>query len=223
MKRLVSPVPVPAAAVLAFTVSALVTLAPAPAAADLLTLYAEAHGGGAFGDGLGGEAQRDAFHAGAQGLTYGGIVGAEVLFVDLWVQHDQYNRDGELAGTWTQFMLGLDTQFDIGKKRKGRGTDRFSAGYGELGFAVGFGVGTGQQVIPPLDNAQVTDKGFLGQISLGFGYRFNRVLSLGVSLPVQVGYMFKSGDGRAANDTGNQYYGAQGAALINLRLTAPIR
>ncbi|GAB4543298.1 MAG: hypothetical protein Tsb0020_55230 [Haliangiales bacterium] len=196
---------------------------PRAASADLLSLYLEGHGGGAFGDGLGGEAQADAFHAGAQGLAYGGLIGAEVLFVDLWVQHDQYLNAGELAGTWTQFMIGLDTQFDIGRRKRGKIKHRYTPGYGEVGLALGYGVGTGQQVMPPLDASQVTDRGFLGQLHVGFGYRFSRYLSMGVSLPIQVGYMFKSGDGLAANDTANQYYGAQGAALLNLRLTVPIR
>lgn len=194
-----------------------------PAHADVLSLYAAIQGGGGGGEGVDGEARDDAFHAGAQGLAYGALVGAEVLFLDGWIEHTQYLRAGTLAGTWTQFMIGLDTQFDIGQATRGQGEERYAAGFGEMGFGAGFGVGTGQQVMPPLDNAQVTDKGFLGQVHLGFGYRFSPQLSAGVRLPVQAAYLFKSGDGRAANDRGNQYVSVHGAVLLELRLTLPVR
>lgn len=193
------------------------------AAAEVLQLRAEIHGGGAGGTGLGGGRQDDAFHAGATGLSYGAIVGAELLFIDGWVEHNQYTGADGLIGTWTQFMIGLDTEFDLGEVNRGKGDDRYAAVYGEAGFGLGFGVGTGQQVDPPLDNSEVTDKGFLGQAHLGFGYRFTRSLSVGLTLPVQGGYLFKSGEGLAANDIGTQYYSLQGAALVNLRLSLTIR
>lgn len=195
----------------------------APAHADVLSLHAAIQGGGASGEGVDGEARADAFHAGAQGLAYGALVGAEVLFLDGWIEHTQYLRAGTLAGTWTQFMVGLDTQFDVGQATRGRGAERYSVGFGEVGFGAGFGVGTGQQVMPPLDNSQVTDKGFLGQVHIGFGYRFSRQLSAGVRLPVQGAYLFKSGDGLAANDQGNQYVSVQGAVLLELRLSLLVR
>lgn len=201
-----------------------VVLGGAPAAsAELLQLRAEIHSGGAGGTGLGGARQDDAFHAGTSGLAYGATVGAEVLFFDGWVEHNQYLDADGLSGTWTQFMLGLDTELDLGEPTRGKGKERYSPVYGELGFAIGFGVGTGQQVDPPLDNSEVTDKGFLGQVHLGLGYRLNRVLSVGLTLPVQAGYLFKSGDGLAANDTGTQYYSVQGAALVNVRLSLTLR
>lgn len=192
----------------------------APASADVLTLHATAQAGGAGGAGLSGDAKDDAFHDGASGGAYGAMVGVEFLFVDGWVEHLQYVDADGLLGTWTQFMAGVDLKIDIGGARggklvKGKRTgDTYGAGYAELGVGVGFGVGTGQQVMPPLDNAQVTDKGFLVQASFALGYRLNRVVSLNLRLPIQGGYMFKNG---VANDTGNQYVSAQGAALLGLR------
>lgn len=270
----------PSAAGCAAAFLAAALLGPTPADADVLSLYAAVQGGGAGGAGVDGEARDEAFHPGVQGLAYGALVGVELLFVDGWIEHTQHMRGGELAGTWTQFMVGLDTQIDIGdpettppgqpaEQAAQAQTDARAAaattpagaaaghaggeqtahaqqpapapsgpaqpaarprpipgtapGYLDIGFAAGFGVGTGQQVMPPLDNSQVTDKGFLGQVHLGLGYRLTRALSLGVRVPVQAAYLFKSGDGAAANDRGNQYVSVNAALLLELRLSLSLR
>lgn len=192
-------------------------LAAPQASADVLSLRGEVHAGGAGGKGVGGALAGDAFHAGAAGPAYGASVGLELLFIDVWVEHNQYpGADGEVS-TWTQFMTGLDTRFDLGPAIKG-GDNPYAPIYGETGMAIGFGVGTGQQVEPPLDNSEVTDKGFLFQVSIGGGFRVTRALSLGVIVPVQASYLFKSGEGAAANDQGTHYQSIQAAALLNLRL-----
>lgn len=268
----------------------LALLAPATASADVLSLYAAVQGGGAGGQGVDGEAQDEAFHANAQGLAYGALVGVEVLFIDGWVEHTQHMRDGSLAGTWTQFMVGLDTQIDLGgsdaplepaqpasppaaaepaaeqdqqtvegapaagvegtpaaavadvggaqpaqpvqpqapprpapQPASRKPAQGYAPGFIDLGLAAGFGVGTGQQVMPPLDNSELTDKGFLGQVHVGLGYRLARALSVGVRVPVQAAYLFKSGEGAAANDRGNQYIGVNVSVLVELRLNLSVR
>jgi hypothetical protein len=129
-------------------------------------------------------------------------------------------------------MAGLDTQIDIGARDRGgshdadgnpTGDDRYAALFADLGMGVGFGVGTGQQVEPPLNNRQLTDKGFVAQIHVGMGYRLSRMLSLGVTLPVQAGYLFKSGEGAVANDQSTQYASVQAAVLFNLRLDVTVK
>lgn len=193
----------------------------APARADILTLYAAAQGGGAAGRGVSGDAKASAFHEGTSGATYGALIGAEVFWVDGWVEHSQYMGSGGLLGTWTQFMLGFDLKMHFGDQRGGhlvkgkrKGDGVYQVGYAELGIGTGFGVGTGQQVMPPLDNAQVTDKGFLVQTSFALGYRLNRVVSLNLRIPIQAAYMFKNG---IANNNSNQYTSVQGAVLAGLR------
>jgi hypothetical protein len=202
------------------------------ASAEVLQFRAQIQGGGAGGQGVTGDLADDAFHAGATGASYGALVGVEVLFIDGWIEHNQFVDSQQFAGTWTQFMVGLDTQIDIGAKDRGgsyddsgelTGDDRYSALFADVGMGVGFGVGTGQQVDPPLDNSEVTDKGFLAQIHLGLGYRVSRPLSVGVTLPVQAGYMFKSGPGAVANDRGTQYASVQAAVLFNLRLDVTVK
>lgn len=208
---------------LALLAAALPLAVAGTARADIASLDAQIQGGGSGGQGVDGELQDQAFHDKVSGLTYGARVGVEILFIDAWVEHNQYISDGsDFLGTWTQFMTGLDFDFDVGGRKgdhslkdgtKGGG---YASGYGEVGFAVGYGVGTLQQVDPPLDNAQIDDKGFLGQISVGAGYRITRVLSVGVNVPMQVGYMFKSGV--PANIMSNQYVSVEAAALLNLRM-----
>jgi hypothetical protein len=200
--------------------------ATAPAAADVVSVHAEVHGGGAGGAGVSGDRKDDAFHEGATGGTYGAKLGAELVFVDAWVAHDQFIGKGGSLRTWTEFMVGLDLDMDVGagpildEKTQKRGRSKV---YAELGMGFGFGVGTGQQVDPPLDYAQVTDKGFLFRVHAGIGRRLNRVMSIGVQLPVEAGYMFKSGPGVVANDTGTHYQSIQAALLLNLRFTFTLK
>lgn len=220
---------------LAFLASilALTTLAtPTAVSADVLSMRLEAHTGPAGGEGVSGDRKDEAFHAGASGLSYGAIVGLEVLWIDVWVEHNQYQDSDGLAGTWTQFMTGLDYRFDLGEKTRGgshdadgklTGDDRYSPLFAELGVGVGFGVGTGQQIDPPLDNSEVSDKGFLLQGHVALGYRLSRLISLGLVVPVQGAFMFKNDDGSAANDLSTQYRSLQYAALLNFRVNLQIR
>ena len=201
------------------TVVALLVLAAAaaPASADLLSLRLEAHGGGAGGAGVAGDQKDNAFQKGARGGAYGALVGVEVLFIDVWVQHHQFT-DGALLGTWTQFMTGMDVDVDLGAppaeagKKRGRPT-----GYFEAGLGLGFGVGTGQQVELPLDNGELTDKGFLVEAKIGAGWNLGPLLSVGFVVPVSGGYYFKSGRGVVANDTGTHYQAIEAAFLVNFR------
>lgn len=205
--------------------------AGATASAELLQLRAEALGGGSYGKGVGGDQQDFAFHDGASGGSWGFDVGIEILFIDVFIQHQQYLGSGGLLGTWTEFMAGLDFDFDLSDKTKGGtwdekkkkrvGKGRYAPVYGEIGVNLGFGVGTGQQIDPPLDNAQITDKGFLVEARLGVGYRFNKVISAGLTVPIQFAHVFKNDV--PANDLSSQYQQIQVAALANLRFTFTIK
>jgi hypothetical protein len=121
-------------------------------------------------------------------------------------------------------MVGFDVETDLGEQKggerdaQGAVQDGYASGYLELGTAIGFGVGTGQQVEPPLDNSQITDKGFVVQGSFGVGWRMSRNLALGVAVPVQLGYLIKSGGGAVVNDGGSSYVELNAAALLTVRL-----
>lgn len=197
-------------------------LAPAPAEAGVLKLFAEAQGGGMFGKGISGDVVNNtannldaAFFEKAPHGAYGALIGAQFLFLDAEIQHQQFTNGSRLA-TWTQFGAGMRFEIPIGAqsdddKKAGRGS------YAEVGAGLFFGLGTGQQVNPPLSNDEVTDKAFLVQGRIGFGKHLGRVFDLGVQVPVSWGYFFKNGGGAVANDLSTHYQSVQGELLLVLR------
>jgi hypothetical protein len=194
---------------------AIVLATAAPASADVLKLFVEANGGGATGKAVGGDpAVKDsAFFARAPHLVYGALVGAEFLFLDGWIQHHQYTN-GDRLTTWTQFGVGVHGTIDLGDVKQQKAHE---GPYVEFAGGGWFGVGTGQQVMPPLDNAQITDKAFLVEGRLGGGAHLSSVFDLGVIVPVSWGYFFKNGNGAAVNDASTHYRSVQGEALVVLR------
>ncbi len=190
-----------------------VTALAAPASADILKLFGEVHGGGMFGWGLAGDQKDTAFFKDSPHATYGALIGGEFLLFDALIEHHQYT-DGSRLTTWTQFGVGIHQVFDTGteqEKKAGQG------GYVEFAGNLWFGVGTGQQVMPPLDNAQLSDKGFLVEGRIGFGKHLSSNFDFGVIVPVSYGFFFKSGNGAGANNTSNQYRGAEVEGLLALR------
>ncbi len=200
----------------------LVSSAPVPAEANVFKLYAEAHGGGMYGKGTGGDLVNntasdydEAFFENAGPAAYGVAVGARFLVLAVEIQHHQYVGGGDLS-TWTQFGAGLQVEAGVGSpsvadKKAGKGA------YVQFGAMVFFGVGTGQQVTPPLSNDELTDKGFLLQGSLGFGKHLNKALDIGISVPVSYGYFFKSGGDAVANNVSTHYQSVQLEALLVIR------
>ena len=194
---------------------AIVLSVAAPASADVLKLFAEAHGGGAFGQGTSGDQviKDSAFFAKAPHLDYGALIGAEFLFLDAWIQHHQLT-DGSRIATWTQFGAGVHGTIDLGDAKQQKAHE---GGFFEFGVGAWFGLGTGQQVMPPLDNAQITDKAFLLEGRIGGGKHLSSIFDFGFSIPVSWGYFFKNGNGAVANDVSTHYQGIQGEALLYLR------
>src|SRR5882672_4251146 len=58
-----------------------------------------------------------AFFARAPHLVYGGLIGAEFLFLDAWIQHHQFT-DGSAISTWTQFGAGAHGLIDLGDAKQ---------------------------------------------------------------------------------------------------------
>ncbi|MBT8492243.1 MAG: hypothetical protein KJO07_04215 [Deltaproteobacteria bacterium] len=211
------------APLLSFLAASAVALACPTADADLLSGTLRVQGGGAYGKGLSGDLKDEAFEEGVRGGTYGVRAGVEVFFINLWIGHDQYLDPDGFQGTWTTLpMIGFDTEFDLGAgaiipnptKKMKRGPSKWSL---HLGFGAGFGLGTGQQVEPPLDNGQVSDKGFMFEGEVGINRKLGDSFSLGVAVPLQYRIMFKNDADSVANDPDDRYTSAIGSVLVNLR------
>jgi hypothetical protein len=195
-------------------------LAPAAARADVVSIRAEAHGGGSFGTGLSGDAKDEAFFKDSPHGVYGALVGVEFLFIDVWIQHHQFTN-GDRLTTWTQFSTGMDMQIPFGDEGQPdvQGKKPGAKNYAEIGFGLGFGLGTGQQVDPPLDNGEISDKALILEGDLAIGHKLNKLMDIGVRVPVSWGYFLKNG---VANDLSNHYSGFQAEAMLYLRLKLDI-
>jgi len=166
--------------------------APAPAHATFVELHAALRLGASTGKGIGGAQQDHDFFEGTKGGAWGALVGLRVLVLDVYVQHDQLTDFSSVKGTWTQFMIGPGFSFALDGKL-----------HADMGVGVGVGLGTGQQIDPPLDNGEISDKGIMLELHLGVEYKIAPFVGLGVTLPIEWGYMFKNGV--PANDVSNHY------------------
>jgi len=199
------------------TLATLMLAAAAPAHADVVVLIGNVHGGGMVGQGTGGDQKDEAFFANAPNGAYGLSLAGRFLFLAAEVSHRQYSfiggEDENSVRTWTQFSAGVDFEIGLGstaqkKARKGN--------FVQVSAMAGLGLGTGQQVNPPLDNGQITDKGLMLGGKVALGTHLSKHFDLGLMVPAQYGYFFKNGV--AVNDVSNHYQGIHIEALVFLRL-----
>jgi hypothetical protein len=178
-----------------------------PASADIFRLFVEADVGGVTGKATGGDepVKSSAFFANAPGFDYGVTGGVQLLFLNAWIEHHQFT-DGSRVATWTQF--GLGSHLEIGL---------VSGLFAELGVGAWFGLGSGQQVQPPLDNGSISDYGILLEARPGIGKHLNSIFDVGVTVPVSWGYFFKSGPDTSVTDLSTHYQSIQAEFLGYLR------
>jgi len=189
----------------------------ARAEADILKVFGEVQGGAVGGKGLSGAAvtQDKDFFSNVPHGAYGARIGARFLIFDGVIQHHQFTNGSRLS-TWTQFAAGIGIQSDLGDEQAKKA---HNGGFLDFGVNLAFGLGTGQQVTPPLSNDEITDKGVLIEGRAGFGKHLNKLLDIGLVVPVSWGYFFKTGlDAGGANNVDNQYRALQLEALAYLRL-----
>ncbi|MCC6994992.1 MAG: hypothetical protein IT370_10325 [Deltaproteobacteria bacterium] len=193
--------------VLGLAIAAVLLSAGAARRADarLLQLTVQADVGGSVGRGTANDDTDTDFFNVQSGGAFGGKLGIEFLFIDAWVEHQQFFKGG-LKGSWTQLMLGTDFDFPLSEDDKLIGT---------VGTGLGFGIGTLQSVDPPLDKAQVENKGFVAQLSIDLDYKLSQLVSLGVSLPIGYHYLFE-GD-QPANDPNSQSNGVHAMGLVTMK------
>lgn len=198
----------------------LAVFAPARADADVFKLFGELHAGAMGGRGLAGAQQEHAFFANAPHGAYGALIGGRFLIAQATISHHQYALGGDGLSTWTQFGAGIAFQVDLGGPPpvpKGQPKPPKKGGYVAFAATLGFGLGTGRQVEPPLSNDEITDKGFVLEGRLELGKHLNNVFDVGVAVPVSWGYFFKNGVMDSANNEDTHYRGVQAHGLVYLR------
>jgi hypothetical protein len=195
----------------ALWVALLLALFVAPAHADVLRFFGEAHGGGMGGKGTGGDSQDEAFFANAPHGMYGLKVGVRFLILEGQIQHHQYRGGGSLA-TWTQFSAGLGLGIELGDEKQKK---EHNGMFAEVNAMLAGGLGTGRQVDPPLSNDEITDKGGLLEGRFSIGKHLNKLFDIGIAFTGSYGYFLKNG---VANDISNHYQAVQFEALGYLRL-----
>ena len=79
-----------------------------------------------------------------------------------------------------------------------------------------FGIGTGQQVVTPLDNAQLSDKAFLMEGRLGVGTHLSKVFDLGISVPVSNYFVYAGTEETRVYSM--PYVGGYGALGLSLQI-----
>jgi hypothetical protein len=188
------------------------TLAAVPAQAHVLEFFGQLRFGASTGKGVGGDQQDQDFFARTHGPAYGGILGVEVFGVQAWVEHDQFTDFKGVDGTWTAVFLGADITIGLDDN----GPKEPAILYANLGGGAGFGVGTGKQIEPPLDNGQISDKGFLLQAKAGLEYTISKAVQAGITVPVTWGFMVKNNV--PANQSGNSYTSTSIMGLLYLQV-----
>jgi hypothetical protein len=182
---------------------ALLCAAAAPAHAGLFEMYGQLNAGGGFGRGNAAAGSKDFFEA-VQGGAFGGEVGVEILYIDLFVDHYEFFTN-KLTGNWTQFMLGLDASFPMDDDHSTEAT---------IGVDAGFGVGVlGSDTL--LDKTlRVSNKGLVSELRLQGDRLLGKYASFGLDLRVGYHYLIdqnKPINAADATSQGMQLFG--GVAL----------
>jgi hypothetical protein len=204
---------------LAMGALAAVALAARPAEARLLDLRAGARAGGLTGWGT--TANTPDFFERRGGPGVGAEVGARLLIFDFSVNFTQlFNGDGR-NGTFTQALVGIAFDIPVGNQYFAKGD--IGAGQSQNIIrpiiGAGFGFGTSEAIRAPIDNAQISDKGFVSRAGVGYEHFFNPFIGAGAQ--VDFGYHYFVGGGQsmvASNETHSAGYNLSGFATLMFHL-----
>lgn len=164
-------------------------LEAAPSEAKVLDLYASLKGGWVTGGGSNSLAANAAdYFELERGPALGFEVGAEILFLDLMINGtrmfdprstDEAGVQEGSGGTFFQFLLGIDGDFALDG-------GAVPSTFLRVGGNAGVGLGLHREVRAPLDDSQVSDKGFVFNGVLALDQHLSRFFVVG--LEVQPGY-----------------------------------
>jgi hypothetical protein len=203
---------------LALAAFAAVSGASSLAQARLIDLHAGALAGGITG--WGSTTNTPDFFDRRKGPGLGVEVGVKLLVFDLSASFLQLFDTNGSAGTLTQVYLGVNIDVPVGnikfqhgiEKGKSRNIIRPIA-------AIGGAAGTPEPVKPPLDNAQISSKGIVSKMGVGYEFFINEFV--GVGAEADFGYHYFIDGGRStltANQTHSSGYQLAGLATFTFHL-----
>jgi hypothetical protein len=164
-----------------------IVLCARAAEARLLDLHAAAQAGGIGGWGT---TSRPDFFDHTRGPAFGAEVGLKLLVFDLSASFTQVIDSSGWAGTLTQAGLAIDVDIPVGPAQLPNGQ---SVHVIHPSIGVNFGFGTPGPVSPPLNAAQISDKGMLFPARVGYEYFFNPFVAIGAEAMFGYHYFFIGG------------------------------
>jgi hypothetical protein len=143
-------------------------------------------------------------------------VGVKLLIFDVSANFFQLIDSNGRAGTLTQILAGVNIDVPVGHDKFQTGIDRghnknILHPLAEIGFAAG----TPEPINPPLNNAQISDKGLVTYVGLGFEHFLTGIIAVGAE--ADYGYHYFTGGGKTMM-AANQLYssGTQLAGFATL-------
>jgi hypothetical protein len=184
----------------------LVALAARPSEARLIDLHAGVRVGGMTGWGT--TANTPDFFERRRGFGPGFEVGVKLLVFDLSASFLQVIDGSGRAGTLEQLVFGLNIDVPVGNDRFHQGVEKGKS-RNIIRPLLNFGVATGtpEPIQAPLNNAQISDKGFVSYMGVSYEHFLNEFI--GVGAQADYGYHYFVGGGKtmtAVNATHSSGY-----------------
>jgi hypothetical protein len=149
-------------------------VAPRPAEARIMDLHAGVDAGGIVG--WGATSNTPDFFQHTRGGGLGFNLGFKFLIFDASASFIQVLNGSGTVGTLTQFLVGMEFDIPVGREKLSDGKARNIL---RPGLHAGLGFGTPGPVDPPLDNDQVSDKGFVSHLKVAYEYFLNPFMGVG--------------------------------------------
>jgi hypothetical protein len=197
---------------------AAVSSSASSAQARIIDLHAGAIGGAITG--WGSTANTPDFYERVKGPGLGVEVGAKLLVFDLSASFLQLFGGNGRAGTLTQIYFGVNIDVPVGNDRFKNGIEKGKSRNIIRPLAeIGLAAGTLEPVKPPLDNAQISSKGFVSKMGVGYEHFLNEFLGVGAEADFGYHYFIDGGmSSMAANQTYSSGYQLAGFATFTFHL-----
>jgi len=195
------------ALVLAIAVFGVASLRAGPAEARLIDLHAGAIAGGITGWGT--TTETPDFFQRRRGPGAGVELGVKMLVFDLSADFFQVFDGNGRAGTLSQLLFGVNIDVPVGNQKFQDGVERGKSKNIIRPVAnIGVAAGTPEPVHPPLDNAQISSKGFVSYWGIGYEHFINEFLGVGAAANFGYHYFIDGGISMTDPNQPNQNHSA---------------